>query len=172
MENGHRRERLAADNPGVSRRQEPARGAFARGGGALACRGGGGLPRGGGTSAAKGRRRLRLPRRRPGQLEQRLGGASDRRRGLPPCRCLSRGSWNWASEPTASHAAQRWFRCSGGGGRLVARLRARRRRRCTGGGRRHLRRRPPPYALPLSTPHPTGAAAVAPVPRENKLFLV
>ena len=37
---------------------------------------------------------------------------------------------------------------------------------------RHLRRRPPPYALPLSTPHPTGAAAAAPGPRENKSILV
>ena len=33
----------------------------------------------------------------------------------------------------------------------------------------YLRHRPPPYALPLSTEHPTGAAAAAPVPRETKL---
>ena len=91
-------------------------------GGAFACRAAAN------NASAPSRRRLSSP---PASG----GGAAAALPRPPPCRCLSRGSWNcqWA---TASHAAQRCFRCSGGCGRLVASLRARRRQRCTAGGRR------------------------------------
>ena len=136
-----------------------------------------------------------MPRRR--QLEQRLGGASDRRRspaaarrrcrrGLPPAAASPAGRGTGPQNPrnptrrnagfdaAVAAAASSPARGSCGvgdapvaaasppGGAATAAARA----------AGHLRRRPPPYALPLSTEHPTGAAAAAPVPRENKLYFV